>query len=251
MKETKENTFTIAVICKKQKEIFEVVEDFDNEQFYDYMSNYLSELDDDDPDCIEFCDRLYNSYGDNVDGFIISCFENNNVFVVYWTVKNGNLSDWEWKKCKLRKNEIDCQYILTSEDFVKMISENEIIDEDVVSKYITTIEEKQDKKDTSYTLSDLFSNYECMNGQPIIKDCGTFIKVCEGYYRKSDINKINFHWVDSDSDEANDYYEDCYALKICSNGLEYTEYIEWADEIDYPVTALYKLIERIISMINQ
>lgn len=250
MKETKETTFDIAVICSKQSEIFKVVRDIDNEIFYDLVTNYLADLDDDDDDCINFCDRSFNSYGDNVDGFIISCFEHNNAFVVYWTVKNGNLSDWEWKKCKVRKNEIDCQYILTCEDYVKMISENEIIDEDVVKKYITIIDEKQDEEETSYTLSDLFSNYECLNRQPIIKDCGTFIKISEGYYRKSDINKLNFHWIDSE--EGNDNYEDCYALKIYNNnGLEYTEYIEWADDVIYPVKALYELIERIISMINE
>lgn len=247
-----ENLFTIAVICSKQSEIFKVVRNIDNEHFYELMTNYLADLDDDDEDCINFCDRSFDSFGDNVDGFIISCFEHNNVFVVYWTVKNGQLTDWQWKKCRLKKNQIDCQYILTSDDFVKMISENEIIDEDVVSKYITTIEEKQDEKETSYTLSDLFSNYECLNGQPIIKDCGAFIKISESYYRKSDICKLNFYWIDSDSEEANDNYEDCYVLKItCNNGLEYIEYIEWADDVIYPVKALYELIERIISMINK
>lgn len=251
MKEIKENTFNFAVMCNKQNQIFKVVKDIDNEKFYDYMSDYLAELDDDDEDCIKFCDRTYNSYGDDVDGFINSCFENNHAFVVYWTVKNGKLSDWEWQKCKIRSSEIDCKYILTTDDFEKMISENEILDEEIVNKYITIIDEQHKyNEENLYAISELLEYYKREYGQPIIKDCGTFIKISEGYYRKSDINKIKFHWVDSD--EGNDYYENCYALKIYyNNGLEYTEYIEWADDIDYSVDALYELIEHIILMINK
>ena len=108
----------------------------------------------------------------------------------------------------------------------------------------------KETKENSYTLSDLFSNYECIYGQPIIKDCGTFIKISEGYYRKSDINKIKFYWVDSDED--NECSKDCYALKIYyNNWLENTEYIECADDFDNSVYALYELIECIISMINE
>lgn len=251
MKETKENTFNIAVICKKQNEIFEVVKDFDNENFYDYITSYLAELDDDDED-IKFCDRTFNSYGDDVDGFIDSCFENNYAFIVYYTVKDGKLSDWEWEKCKIKRSDINCKYILKSEDFVKMISENEILDEEIVNKYITIIDEQDYKYDREsyYILSDLLEDYKREYGQPIIKDCGTFIKISEGYYRKSDISKINLYWIDSDEDDYE--YNDCYALKIhYNNDLEYTECITWADDILYSVDVLYELIERIILMINK
>ena len=73
----------------------------------------------------------------------------------------------------------------------------------------------------------------------------------DGYYRKSDINKINFHWIDDNED--NEYDEDgCYALNIYyNNGLKYTECITRADDIDYYVDVLYGLIERIILMINK
>lgn len=215
------------------------------------MTNYLADLDNDDEDCINFCDRSFDSYGDNVDGFIISCFEHNNAFVVYWTVKNGKLSDWEWKKCKIRSSEIDCKYILTTDDFEKMISENEILNEEIVNKYITIIDEQHEYDgENLYTISDLFEDYKREYGQPIIKDCGTFIKISEGYYRKSDISKINLYWIGSYEDDTE--YSDCYALKIhYNNDLEYTECITWADNVLYSVDALYELIERIISMINE
>lgn len=83
MKETKETTFNFAVICNIQNQIFKVIKDIDNEIFYDFMTNYLADLDDDDED-VKFCDRKFDSYGDDVDGFIDSCFENNHAFVVYW-----------------------------------------------------------------------------------------------------------------------------------------------------------------------
>lgn len=250
MKETKENTFNFAVICNKQNQIFKVIKDIDNEIFYDFMTNYLADLDDDDED-VKFCDRRFDSYGDDVDGFIDSCFENNHAFVVYWTVKNGKLTDWEWQKCKIISSEIDCKYILTTDDFEKMISENEILNEEIVNKYITIIDEQHEYDgENLYTISDLLEDYKREYGQPIIKDCGTFIKISEGYYRKSDISKINLYWIDSDEDDTD--YSDCYALKIhYNNDLEYTECITWADDILYSVDALYELIERIISMINE
>ena len=250
MKETKENTFNFAVICNKQNQIFKVIKDIDNEIFYDFMTNYLADLDDDDED-VKFCDRRFESYGDDVDGFIDSCFENNHAFVVYWTVKNGKLTDWEWQKCKIISSEIDCKYILTTDDFEKMISENEILNEEIVNKYITIIDEQHEYDgENLYTISDLLEDYKREYGQPIIKDCGTFIKISEGYYRKSDISKINLYWIDSDEDDTE--YSDCYALKIhYNNDLEYTECITWADDILYSVDALYELIERIISMINE
>lgn len=252
MKETKENVFNFAVMCNNTSQIFKVVKNMDFDKFYNLMSNYLGELDDDDKDCIKFCDRTNNSYGDDVDGFIDSCFENDHAFVIYWTIKNGKLSDWTWRKCKIRSSEIDCKYILTTDDFVKMISENEILDEEIVNKYITIIDKqyKYDRKDF-FTFSDLLEDYKCEYGQPIIKDCGTFIKISEGYYKKSDINKIDFHWVKDDEDD--DYDEDgCYELKIYyNNKLEYTERITWADDINYSVDALYELVERIILMINK
>lgn len=256
MKKTKKNVFNFAVMCNNNSQIFKVVKNMDFDKFYNLMSNYLGELDDDDKDCIKFCDRTYNSYGDDVDGFIDSCFENNHAFVVYWNVKNGKLSDWKWRKCKIKNSEIDCKYILTTDDFVKMISENEIIDEEIVNKYITIIDKQHEYDgdgENSYTINEFLEDYEFEYGQPIIKDCGTFIKISEGYYRKSDINKINFHWVDSNEDNEYDDDDDgCYALNIYyNNGLKYTECISRADDIDYYVDALYGLVERIILMINK
>ena len=253
MKETKENVFNFAVMCNNTSQIFKVVKNMDFDKFYNLMSNYLGELDDDDKDCIKFCDRKYGSYGDDVDGFIDSCFENNHAFVVYWTVKNGKLTNWEWKKCKIKSSEIDCKYILTTDDFVKMISENEIIDEEIVNKYITIIDVQHEYDgEDFYTVDEMLEDYESEEGQPIIKDCGTFIKILNGYYRKSDINKINFHWVKDDEDDDYDDEDGCYALNIYyNNGLKYTELITRADDINYYVDVLYGLIERIILMINK
>ena len=249
MKETKENVFNFAVMCNSTSQIFKVVKNMDIDKFYDLIGNYLGDLDDDDNDRIKFCNIQYDDYGYDVEGFIDSCFENDCAFVVYWNVKNGKLSDWNWQKCKIRSSEIDCKYILTTDDFVKMISENEIIDEEIVNKYITIIDGQHEYDgEDFYTIDDMIEDYEFEEGQPIIKDCGTFIKILNGYYRKSDINKINFHWVKDD-----DYDEDgCYALNIYyNNNLKYTELITRADDIDYYVDVLYGLIERIILMINK